>query len=228
MKIRLITLALLVFVSLGSADPYSLGDFMVSFDIGLPSTAVAAMPTYDSQRWAWSYQLNILPGNDSVADSNDSWQMVIGIDEYATSREAGALLNYANHRQEDKIASGIQNYRTAIVDYNGYTANIESYPHQTVQGPGGMISVFPESYQLCYMPDSETTITIASIGASKELFEKLITSLKIKEKDNSIYKESFVGKTSNWAGAGNGSIRKENGLPATDDELPSTPLGVGW
>lgn len=223
--------AILILVDIGSAGTYQLGGYAVSFDVGITATMVEITPVYDSQRWAWTYQLNILPGNDSVGDSNDSWQMTIGIDEYKTSREANALEIYAAHRRDDKIASGMQGYRNAIVDYNGHAANIESFPYQTVRGPGGVLSVFPETYQLCYMLDDKTGVTISSIGASKELFTQLISSLKIKEKSNSMYKESFLGKTSDWAGPGNGSNESGNAVSIIGDpaeEPLGTPLGIGW
>ena len=229
MKIQMIILVPLVFMGIGSAGTYSLGDYNVSFDIGIPSTAVHITPIYDSQTGTWNYQLNVLPGNDSIADSNDSWQFAIGIDEYSRPREANALENYANHRRDDKIAAGVQGYKNAIVGYNGYAANVESFPYQIVKGPGGMHSVFPETYRLSYMLDDKTAITVSSIGARKELFTQLISTLQIKK--NSMYKNSFLGKTSDWAGAGNGSIGRGNALLTIDDpaeEPLTTPLGIGW
>jgi hypothetical protein len=229
MKLFAVIMAILILTGIGSAETYQLGGYAVSFDLGIPATVVAITPVYDSQRWVWTYQLNILPGNDSIADSNDSWQMVIGIDEYKTPREANALEIYAAHRRDDKIASGVQGYRNAIVDYSGYTANIESSPYQTVKGPGGMFSVFPETYQLFYMLDDKTGVTVSSIGASNELFTQLISSLKIKEKSNSMFKESFVGKTSDWYGPGNGSDKNRNAFSVLGDPAKSsllTPLGI--
>ena len=229
MKIQKTFLLLLVFTGMGSAETYLVEDYNVSFDLGISSTAVHIAPIYDSQTRSWSYQLNVLPGNDSIADSNDSWQIAIGIDEYATPREANALENYAVHRKNDKIASGVQGYKSAIVEYNGYAANIESFPYQSMKGPGGMVSIFPETYQLCYMPDDKTAITASSIGASKELFTQLISTLQIKK--NSMYKDSFIGKTSDWAGAGNGSINGKNAISVIGDPAEGTldtPLGVGW
>jgi hypothetical protein len=230
MKLFTAIVATLILAGIGSAGIYQLGGYAVSFDVGIPATVMEITPIYDSQRWAWTYQLNILPGNDSVADSNDSWQMAIGIDKYKTPREANALEIYATHRRDDKIASGVQGYKNAIVDYSGYAANIESSPYQTVKGPGGMFSVFPKTYQLFYMLDDKTAVTVSSIGASNELFTQLINSLKIKEKGNSMYKESFVGKTSDWDGPGNGSDKNRNAFSVLGDPAESsllTPLGVG-
>ncbi len=228
MKIQIIVLLLPILAGVGSAGAYSLADYNVSFNISVPSTAVHIAPTYDSQTRSWNYQLNVLPENDSIADSNDSWQIAIGIDEYATPREANVLENYAVHRKNDKLASGVQGYKNVIVEYNGYAANIESFPYQSVRGPGGMLSIFPETYQLCYMRDDKTAITVSSIGAGKELFTQLIGTLQIKK--YSMYKESFIGKTSDWAGAGNGSIHGGNAFSVLGDpaeEVPNTPFGVG-
>jgi hypothetical protein len=231
MKIFVAVVAILILIGIGSPRTYQLGGYEVSFDVGIPATVVEINPVYDSQRWAWTYQLNILPGNDSVADSNDSWQMVVGIDEYKTPREANALEIYAAQRRNDKIASGVQGYKNSIIGYNGYAANIESSPYQTVKGPGGMFSAIPETYQLFYMMDDKTGVTVSSIGASKELFGQLIQSLQINEESNSVYKESFLGKTSDWAGPGKGSNESENAFSTLGDpaeESIVTPLGVGW
>lgn len=229
MKIQMISLMLLAVVGIGSAETYSLADYNISFNISIPSTVVLPRPVYDSPTGSWNYQLNILPGNDSAANFNDSWQMVISIDEYATPREANALENYATHRRDDKISAGVQGYKNAIVDYNGYAANIESFPNQSVKGPAGMLSLFPETYALFYMQDDRTAVTVSAIGPIKELFTQLIGSLRIKKE--SMYKDSFIGKTSNWAGAGNGSVGAENAFSVLGDpaeEALNTPLGVGW
>ena len=51
---------------------------------------------------------------------------------------------------------------------------------------------------------------------------------------NPMYKQSFAGSTSAWAGVGNGAqgglehsnILGPNTVP--EDDLPVTPLGIGW